>query len=99
MAILRLLEDERTGKELVFFCPACQYDHSFRIEKGSHNPDAPIWQWDGDMEKPTFTPSLMVNRGTPYQCHLFVRDGLIEYLPDSVHPLSGCTVVMQEIEW
>ncbi len=99
MAILLQSEDDRTGKELVFTCPACQYGHSFRIERGSLNADAPVWQWNGDLEKPTFTPSLMVNRGTERQCHLFVRDGLIEYLHDCVHPLSGCAVIMQEIEW
>ena len=99
MAILLPLENERTDKELVFFCPGCQQGHSFRIERGSLNPNAPVWQWNGDFEKPTFTPSLLVNRGTERQCHLFVSDGKIQYLQDCHHEYRGCTVDMVEMEW
>lgn len=58
----------------------------------------PSWQWNGDMEKPTFNPSLLVRIGDDRQCHLFVRDGMIEFLGDCHHELKGKTVEMEEAE-
>ena len=83
------------GKGLVFFCPGCRYYHSFTIERQTH----PVWTWNGSMEKPTFSPSLLVGPGTKSQCHSFVVDGKIEYLGDCWHELRGQTVDMQEIDW
>lgn len=56
----------------------------------------PSWQWNGDMEKPTFTPSLLVRTGDDRQCHLFVRDGMIQYLDDCYHELKGRAVEMED---
>lgn len=33
-----------------------------------------------------------------YLCHSYVRDGLIEFLPDSTHALAGQTVALPEVE-
>lgn len=46
MAILRHTED---GK-YVFFCPACRCGHYFNN----------TWTWNGDWEKPTVSPSILV---------------------------------------
>ncbi|HLP99212.1 MAG TPA: DUF6527 family protein [Sideroxyarcus sp.] len=43
----------------MFFCPGCECYH--RIQYGEGN--GPRWGWNGDAEKPTFTPSILV-RGT-----------------------------------
>lgn len=88
------------GKGWVFFCPGCKYYHFFQTEKGPNYAGAPIWTWNGSVEKPTFSPSLGVNMGIPAaRCHSFVRDGRIEYLGDSYHELRGQTVEMQETDW
>lgn len=68
-------------------------------EKAGETLDRPVWTWNGDMEKPTFSPSLLCNKGLPDQCHLFVRDGRIEYLSDCHHELRGQTVDLGEIDW
>lgn len=87
------------GKGLVFFCPGCGYYHHFIVEQGS-DKSKPLWTWNGDMEKPTFSPSLGVNMAmSEHRCHSFVRNGQIEYLTDSFHSLAGQTVAMQEIDW
>jgi len=77
-----------------FFCPGCGYDHSYRIQgKG------PTWNWDGKMDKPTFTPSLLVNQSHPKStCHLYVRDGVIEFLGDCHHYLKGKKVEMVPLD-
>lgn len=81
-----------------FWCPACGCMHSFETDPGAN----PTWQFTGDINRPTFSPSLLIYVLTPDKvparktiCHLFVRDGRIEYCAD--HPnkeFSGKTVDM-----
>ena len=69
-----------------FHCPGCGYNHSFRVNADKNRPQ---WTWNGDLELPTFTPSLMVYRGTDQQCHLNMTDGMIQFHGDCVHQLKG----------
>lgn len=79
------------GKLLLFHCPGCGYDHYFRVEAGSSG--GTVWRWNGDRERPTFSPSLGVNMQMPqHRCHSFVEDGRIRFLNDSFHELAGQTV-------
>ena len=70
-----------------FWCPGCDNVHRC---KG--------WQFNGDFEKPTLSPSVMVTYtpGDPdepvQRCHSFVRDGVIQFLGDSTHTLAGKTI-------
>lgn len=44
----------------VFFqCPGCGLQHAVNVE----NPGRPRWTWNGDLERPTLSPSILV-RGT-----------------------------------
>jgi hypothetical protein len=80
---------------LCFHCPGCGYGHSYRIKSTRGRP---VWQWNGSMEKPTFTPSLLVNQhDAASRCHLYVADGKIQFLPDCWHGLKGQTVPMDAI--
>ena len=84
--------------QLVFFCPGCKSHHSYCIK--STIPGRPVWVWNKDMEKPTFAPSLLVNGRWPEsRCHLFLRDGMIQFLDDCHHELKGKTVPLPECEW
>jgi hypothetical protein len=76
----------RGGKLMCFHCPGCGYSHPFEIEA----PNNAGWQWNGSLDKPTFTPSLVVMGQR--RCHLFMKDGMIEFLSDSHHKLAGQTV-------
>lgn len=44
------------GNGLSFWCPGCKLAH--RIQHGAGA--GPRWGWNGDVEKPTFTPSVLV---------------------------------------
>lgn len=79
---------------LTFTCPGCKCGHHFRV-KG----EGPVWQWNGDYVRPTFSPSLLVWASrAEHRCHSFVRDGMIQFLEDCAHDLKGQTVALPFIE-
>jgi len=76
-----------------FHCPGCGHSHPFDQR----------WTWNGSMESPTFTPSLLVFKDFPeLRCHSFVTDGKIQFLSDCHHSMAGQTVEIpdwDEPEW
>ena len=57
----------------------------------------PVWQFNGDLNRPTFSPSIADKRADGYLCHSFVRNGRIQFLHDCTHALAGQTVDLPEI--
>ena len=57
-AISRILRNA-VDNRLMFWCPGCDCMHA--IKHGDGSP--PRWAWNGDVDKPTFSPSILV-RGT-----------------------------------
>lgn len=49
---LRKLE----GGRVSYWCPGCDMAHVLTIEPGQPGP---CWDWNGDMEEPTFSPSII----------------------------------------
>lgn len=48
------------------------------------------WYWNCDRKLPTFSPSILDPGGAGrVRNHVFVRDGVIEYLRDCGHELAG----------
>lgn len=80
----------------VFRCPGCKSGHTVRVQGVGK------WGWNGDVCRPTLTPSVFVNAPGPYftasapSCHSFVRDGQIQFLSDCSHALAGQTVPLPE---
>lgn len=75
-------------------CPGCKNLHPLHV--GQQHKIR--WDFDGNLEKPTFSPSLMVNAGHSHQCHSFIRNGQIQFLSDCHHALAGQTVDLPEVE-
>ena len=88
---------------MMHWCPGCNETHGYMIA----SPDGgPLWQFNGDSDKPTFTPSMrlfVIHRTddddkplpAPVEetlCHYFITDGKIQFCSDSPHHLSGQTV-------
>lgn len=83
---------------LAFHCPGCGYGHAVTVN-GEKNSQGASWSWNGSMDKPTFTPSINCNSDSPpNQCHSFVADGRIQFLPDCFHDLKGQTVDIPDWE-
>ena len=82
----------------IFYCPGCKMHHQVPT-KGSGRPN---WEFNGDLEKPTFKPSLMMRypkgkKQIEFVCHLFIRNGKIEYCNDSSHVYKGRTIKMRKL--
>lgn len=46
----------------VFYCPACDEAHSYRVSMPDYPAiDRPLWTFNGNVERPTFTPSLLLS--------------------------------------
>lgn len=90
---------------LLFSCPGCNCPHGVIISGNG------AWGFNGNMESPTFTPSVLVRYGTgsPHEsshdpkreaiCHSYVRNGTIQFLGDCTHHLAGQTVPLPEFKW
>lgn len=79
-------------------CPACRdadrcWAHVFHIAK-----DGRGWNFDGNYERPTFSPSMLAYDDKGYRCHSFVRDGKIEYLGDCTHSMAGQTIELPVVD-
>lgn len=91
----------RSDHQLFFMCPGCRYWHGVNVD----HDERPRWGWNGSVDRPTFTPSILVRTGRavdpchqpeegdpPEICHSFVTDGRIQFLADCTHALAGQTL-------
>ena len=81
---------------MAFECPGCGMIHAMPTT----GPRA--WEFNGDMVRPTFSPSILVRctvgiEHSPFVCHSFVRNGQIQFLPDCTHALAGQTVPLNVV--
>lgn len=88
------------------WCPGCEEMHIIPTEPPYHIH----WRFNGNVEMPTFDPSVNHRWGKKVdpnfveedpsesgQCHYFIRNGAIEYCGDCTHPLSGQTVPLPAV--
>lgn len=63
------------------------------------------WDYNGDKYNPTFSPSIITEyRGENIRIilrnHVFIREGMIQYLPDCTHEYAGKTIPLPRLrEW
>ncbi len=93
-------KNETYDGQFLFFCPGCGCCHYVNTKPGN----GPVWNFNGDVDKPTVSPSLLVtmpNRttiGVTDICHSFIKEGKIQYLSDCTHHLAGQTIDLPNIE-
>jgi len=96
MSVLRTVKD--SPGTFLFNCPGCNRVHQIWTNKDTSPNSNVTWGFNGDMNKPTFTPSLLVKWGREYVCHSFIRDGNWEFLGDCTHKLAGKTIPMEQVD-
>lgn len=50
------------GGRVAFWCPGCKTHHQVNIEPHPQG-QGPIWGFNGDYDRPTFTPSVLCTSG------------------------------------
>jgi hypothetical protein len=100
---MKLIPNESKSVYL-FWCPGCGCGHVYHVKAEEGRPGSPVWGFNGNMEKPTFTPSLLnwhdgypAENIPPKRCHINLTDGIINYCGDCTHQLAGKSVPMEEI--
>ncbi len=98
--VRRLLDQSGKVQGRMFLCPGCGRHHAPSVETPSPHNGAQ-WKFNGDEDRPTFTPSILVKVG-PFDggrfeiCHSFVTDGRIQFLNDCTHDKRGQTIDLPE---
>jgi len=75
----------------LFFCPGCKCGHGFNVEPNKPNGRGgmvPVWTFNGDFEKPTVRPSILVRGTVPItdeQCDRIMAGEKIEPKPLVCH--------------
>lgn len=97
MALISPILRNSTDGGLTWWCPGCDGPHRIATGEGA----GPRWGWNGNAERPTFTPSVLVrydgadagqDDAPPAVCHSFVVNGQMQMLGDCTHALAGQTV-------
>ena len=60
--ILRRVEHSGSGPDFMFWCPGCKCGHAVWTTK--RNDRGATWSFNGNMDRPTFEPSLLVTHET-----------------------------------
>jgi uncharacterized protein DUF6527 len=89
------------------WCPGCNATHEIDTEE--KNGSGAIWSFDGNMERPTFTPSVNIrwgkyadptyvdSEGHSGVCHYILTAGEIQFCGDCTHDLAGQKVPLPDI--
>lgn len=100
--------DGYTAGGYAHWCPACEKMHAFAIDgKNSSNAQ---WTFDGNVEAPTFNPSMNIKTGPRPTvpagrpdagridiCHYILKAGQLQFQNDCTHALKGQTVPLPEL--
>lgn len=77
-----------------YWCQGCDGCHVIMTGEGP----GPRWGWDGNVDAPTFTPSVRVTGGGSDKscCHTFVNAGMVQFLSDCTHKFAGQTLPLPD---
>lgn len=95
---------------MAIMCPGCKCHHIIATVQPFSN--GAKWTFNGDMEKPTFSPSLSVKTGSyacpgfidppgipGVICHSNITNGMIQFVDDgTTHDLRGQTVELPDVD-
>jgi hypothetical protein len=106
MAKAKLWDEEHGTYKIK--CPA-GHDHYINTKVPNHKNAQ--WNFNGNLDSPTFTPSINERTGyyvnpemyadaknESYHCHFVVTDGKIYFCGDCSHELKGQTLDLPEID-
>lgn len=105
---LRKARDDKGGEYLTYYCQGCKDAHQVKVVAGGYT--GPCWRWNGNVDSPTFEPSVLVTYGanpdadeefkewrTKRTCHTFIKNGQVQFLSDCTHEFAGQTLALPEL--
>lgn len=94
---------------LAFVCPGCVVKRDgatgLHMLPISGDTDRPMWTFDGNLDAPTLSPSILTRAqlGDPpvsFVCHSFLRNGVFEFLGDCTHEYANQHVPIPDLpDW
>lgn len=96
----KVIVTDHDGVDYVrYYCPGCKHEHSVPADR---------WSFNGDVEKPTVSPSVRhfipsgsrkgsADYSEKTTCHYFIREGFIEFCGDCEHNLRNQRVELTEM--
>lgn len=67
---LRSISGANGYRGLAHWCPGCEEVHVYKID----GPGPTKWTFNGDYERPSFTPSMLISTDRTL-CHYFIKTG------------------------
>ena len=92
--MMKCAAEEATHVEIRIPSGVLEY-RNLPVQIGGARAGTNNWSWNGDVDKPTFKPSILTRgswAGEPFICHSFVNDGKVKFLNDSSHKFAGQTL-------
>ena len=92
MKLQRVEDGGATGVRIiaggyVHWCPGCNEAHFI----------SDAWKFNGNMDRPTFSPSIKHGPAELRCCHYFLEGGELQFCSDSTHHLCGCTIPLPDL--
>ncbi len=91
--------EEFSGNSYLKFFP-CGYEFPISlpvIAKGKREGTG-FWTWNGNLESPTLRPSIKIIHADGKISHIWLTNGICQYLDDSTDGLSGQFLPLKELE-
>lgn len=92
----------KTTNGWAHWCPACLEMHVYQVGVEGH----PNWTFNGDMDRPSFQPSMRIRWGKHADvkcedeggiCHYFLTGGRLLYCGDCTHALANQQVDLPDL--
>lgn len=78
------------------YCPGCKSLHQI-VARPAKQENGASWEFNQNLEKPTFSPSVNCSWGTKARCHYFLTEGILKFCTDSTHEFAGKEVPLPDI--
>jgi len=75
------------------WCPGCEEMHVIYVAA----PARITWSFGGDIQRPSFSPSVRITAHKGSVCHYFLTSGELRYCTDSTHRLAGTNVPLPDL--
>lgn len=102
-AKLKHIEDPKPGEpDYIFDCPACKCSHG--VWTTSRNGNNAIWNFNGNVNVPSISPSINVTikadggKILVSRCHSVITNGMINYCGDCTHEYAGKQIPLPDFD-